>query len=112
MKRIEKPWGYELIWADTDQYVSKILHIHAGHSLSRQYHNQKDETFLIWDGEVQLEIGSPVEEVFHMAPGDIYHCPPKTIHRLIAKKDSDVLEVSTAHLDDVVRLEDNYGRNS
>lgn len=112
MRRVEKPWGYELIWAETDQYVAKILHINAGHSLSRQYHNQKDETFLVWSGEMKLEIGFPVEEVFFMKGGDTYHCPPKTIHRMIAQTDTDVLEVSTPQLDDVVRLEDNYGRNS
>lgn len=112
MKRIEKPWGYELIWAETDQYVAKILHINAGHSLSRQYHNQKDETILVWSGEVELEIGFPVEEIVYMRAGDTYHCLPKIIHRLVGKKDSDILEVSTSHLNDLVRLEDNYGRNS
>lgn len=112
MRKIEKPWGYELIWAETDKYVGKVLHITAGHSLSRQYHNQKDETFLVWTGEIQLEIGSPVTEVLYMKAGDTYHCSPKTVHRLIANQDTDVLEVSTSHLDDVVRIEDNYGRNS
>lgn len=112
MKKVQKPWGYELIWAETNQYVAKILHINAGHSLSRQYHNQKDETFLVWSGQIKLEIGSPVEEIFYMVPGDTYHCLPKTIHRLVADQDTDVLEVSTSHLDDIIRLEDNYGRNS
>jgi mannose-6-phosphate isomerase len=112
MKKIEKPWGYELIWAETDKYIAKILHINAGHSLSRQYHNQKEETFLVWSGTLKLEIGFPVEDVFYMGPGNTYHCSPKTIHRLIADQEVDVLEVSTPYLNDVIRLEDKYGRNS
>jgi mannose-6-phosphate isomerase-like protein (cupin superfamily) len=110
MRRVEKPWGYELIWAETEHYVAKILHINAGHSLSRQYHEHKEETFMVWFGEIALEIGHPVEEVFYMKGGDTYHCPPKTIHRMTAKVDTDVVEVSTPQLNDIVRLEDNYGR--
>lgn len=110
MKKIDKPWGYELIWAQTDDYVGKILHINAGHKLSRQFHNIKEETFLVEKGEMKLEIGHPVHEILNMKEMDIYHCPPKTIHRMIAVTDVDVIEVSTNHLDDVVRLEDDYNR--
>jgi mannose-6-phosphate isomerase len=111
MRRVDKPWGYELIWAQTERYVGKILHINAGQELSRQYHNVKDETFLVETGEMDLEIGSGADKkTQRMKARDAYHCPPKTIHRMIAVTDVDVIEVSTPELDDVVRLEDAYGR--
>ena len=110
MEKIDKPWGFEIIWAKTDKYVGKVLHINAGHKLSRQYHNFKDETFLVWSGEMQLELGNPVEEIIYMKPGQNFHCPAKTIHRMIAITDVEVLEASTSELDDVVRVEDDYGR--
>ena len=111
MRRVEKPWGYEIIWAETARYVGKVLHIHAGQKLSRQYHNLKDETFLVQKGKMDLEIGQGAEmKVLHMDEGQSFHCPPKTIHRMVAVTDVDVLEVSTPELDDVVRLEDAYGR--
>jgi mannose-6-phosphate isomerase-like protein (cupin superfamily) len=111
MRRVEKPWGYELIWAETSRYVGKVLHIAKGQRLSRQYHNQKEETFLIQSGEMDLEIGQGDGiRTIHMKPTDTYHCLPKTIHRMIAVTDVDVVEVSTPELDDVVRLEDAYGR--
>ncbi len=110
MRKIDKPWGYELIWAETNNYVGKILHIASGHKLSRQFHNIKEETFLVKEGEMNLEIGYPVEQTIHMTSGMSFHCSPKTIHRMIAITDVDVIEVSTNHLDDVVRLEDAYGR--
>ncbi|APS00384.1 cupin [Pajaroellobacter abortibovis] len=113
MQHIEKPWGYELIWASTKHYVGKILHIRAGHCLSRQYHNRKEETFLVQQGEMDLEIGQGSElKIISMKALDRFHCPPKTIHRMIARTDVDVIEVSTHELDDVVRLEDRYGRSS
>jgi mannose-6-phosphate isomerase-like protein (cupin superfamily) len=111
MRRVEKPWGYELIWAETDRYVGKVLHIHAGQKLSRQYHNRKDETFLVQSGTMDLEIGQgPELRVLRMNAQDSFHCAPKTVHRMVAVTDVDVVEVSTPELDDVVRLEDAYGR--
>jgi quercetin dioxygenase-like cupin family protein len=111
MRRVDKPWGHELIWAKTDRYVGKLLHIHAGGRLSRQYHRVKDETLLMVEGEMDLEIG-PVGslELRRMRRGDVFHVAPGTIHRMIAITDVDLVEVSTPELDDVVRIEDAYGR--
>jgi mannose-6-phosphate isomerase len=111
MRRVSKPWGYEIVWAETDRYVGKILHIAAGQKLSRQYHRAKDETFLVETGEMDLEIGQGAElRVIRMGVRDSFHCAPHTVHRMVAITDVDVLEVSTPELDDVVRLEDAYGR--
>ena len=111
MRRVEKPWGYELIWAEAAGYVGKILHIKAGQKLSRQYHNRKEETFLVQTGEMDLEIGTGDElRTIRMKALDTFHCVPKTVHRMVAVTDVDVVEVSTPELDDVVRLEDAYGR--
>jgi mannose-6-phosphate isomerase len=111
MRRVDKPWGYELIWAETSRYVGKILHITAGQRLSRQYHDVKEETFLVQTGEMDLEIGADAErKTLRMKPLDVFHCLPKTIHRMVAVTDVDVVEVSTPELGDVVRLEDAYGR--
>jgi mannose-6-phosphate isomerase-like protein (cupin superfamily) len=111
MRRVDKPWGYELIWAETPRYVGKILHIAAGQKLSRQYHKKKEETFLVQAGQMDLELGQGAEiRTLRMNPQDTYHCVPGTIHRMVAVTDVDVLEVSTPELDDVVRLEDVYGR--
>jgi len=111
MRRVDKPWGYELIWAEAEKYVGKILHITAGQRLSRQYHNRKEETFLVQSGEMDLEIGEGASlRTLHMKAHDTFHCLPKTVHRMIAVTDVDVVEVSTPELDDVVRLEDSYGR--
>jgi mannose-6-phosphate isomerase-like protein (cupin superfamily) len=111
MTRVEKPWGYELHWALTDRYVGKVLHVNAGHALSLQYHHRKDETILLWSGRILMEIqeaaGLAKRE---MQPGDRLHITPGTIHRMTAIEDSDIIEVSTPELDDVVRLEDRYGR--
>lgn len=111
MRKVDKPWGHEIIWAATDRYVGKVLFIRAGQRLSRQYHRLKDETFLVKSGEMRLEVG-PVDavEAITMTEGDTYHCAPLTIHRMIAVTDVEVVEVSTPELDDVVRLEDAYGR--
>jgi mannose-6-phosphate isomerase len=112
IKRVEKPWGYELIFAHTDRYVGKILHIDAGQALSLQYHEVKDETLHLLEGTYELEVeeeGSMVRRT--MKPGDTYHIPPNTKHRMTTDTDScDILEVSTPELEDVVRLEDRYGR--
>jgi mannose-6-phosphate isomerase-like protein (cupin superfamily) len=111
MRRVNKPWGHEIVWAETDCYVGKVLHIRAGHSLSRQYHLKKDETFLVQSGEMDLEVGQgPEMRVIRMQPHDSFHCAPRTVHRMVAVTDVDVIEVSTPELDDVVRLEDAYGR--
>ncbi len=111
MRRVDKPWGHELIWAETARYVGKILHIRAGHRLSRQYHRVKEETLLVQSGEMDLEIGAAgAVETRRMRAGDVFHVAPGTIHRMIGVTDVDVLEVSTPELDDVVRLDDAYGR--
>ena len=109
--RVEKPWGYELHWAKTDRYVGKLIHINAGHALSLQYHNRKDETIFLWSGRLLFEIdrGNGLEQ-HEVTPGRPFHVTPGTIHRMTALEDCDVFEVSTPELDDVVRLEDRYGR--
>jgi len=111
MRRVEKPWGHEIIWAETDRYVAKVLFIKQGERLSRQYHRKKDETFFVETGEMSLEVGEPPSaKVIEMKAGDTFHCPPGTVHRMHGKTDVRVFEVSTPELDDVVRLEDAYGR--
>ena len=111
--RVDKPWGYELHWAKTDRYVGKILHIKAGHALSLQYHNQKDETIFLHAGRMLFEIGGPDGALVRreMTPGESVRVTPKTVHRMTAIEDCDVLEASTPELDDVVRLDDRYGRS-
>jgi mannose-6-phosphate isomerase len=111
MRRVDKPWGFEIIWAETARYVGKVLHIHAGHRLSRQYHKVKEETLMVQEGEMDLEVGpADAVELRRMKKGDTFHVLPGTIHRMVAVTDVAVLEVSTPELDDVVRLEDVYGR--
>ena len=111
MRKVDKPWGHELIWAETPRYVGKSLHIKQGHRLSRQFHRLKDETFFVQTGTMTLELGPDEKrELLTMGPGDTYHCVPGTIHRMVAVTDVDLMEVSTPELDDVVRLEDCYGR--
>jgi mannose-6-phosphate isomerase len=112
-RRVEKPWGYELIWAHADAYVGKLLFVKAGESLSLQFHRIKDESWLVQDGRAQLELGAPGDAVLRtevVGPGAAFHYPPGTVHRVTALEDTTILEVSTPHLDDVVRLEDAYGR--
>jgi quercetin dioxygenase-like cupin family protein len=109
--RVPKPWGYELHWAKTDRYVGKLIHVNKGHALSLQYHNKKDETIYLHAGLLLFEIqedGKLVQR--EMKPGDRIHVPPPTVHRMTALEDCDIFEVSTPELDDVVRLEDRYGR--
>ncbi len=109
--RVEKPWGYELHWAKSDRYVGKVLHITAGHALSLQYHNVKDETIFVWAGRLRFEIEVDGQLVSRdLERGASVHVPPGTIHRMTAIDDCDVLEVSTPELDDIVRMEDRYGR--
>jgi quercetin dioxygenase-like cupin family protein len=108
---VDKPWGYELHWAVTERYVGKVLHVNAGHALSLQYHNRKEETILLWAGRLLYEIQDGDSLAKHdLRPGDRMHVPPGTIHRMTAVEDCDIFEVSTPDLDDVVRLEDRYGR--
>jgi mannose-6-phosphate isomerase-like protein (cupin superfamily) len=111
--RVEKPWGYELHWAKTERYVGKLIHVNKGHALSLQYHNLKDETIYLHSGKLLFEIdegkGNGLEQR-EMHPGQCVHVTPKTIHRMTAIEDSDIFEVSTPELHDVVRLEDRYGR--
>lgn len=109
--RVDKPWGHELVWALTDRYVGKILHVKAGHILSLQYHNRKDETMHVLTGELILRTrpGTDLTERT-LRRGESVHIPPRLIHQIEAVVDSDVLEASTADLDDLVRLEDRYGR--
>ena len=111
-RRVEKPWGYELIWAHTERYVGKLLHVKQGHKLSLQYHNQKDETIYLHSGRLLFEIAEQGRDLEkrEMHPGDRVHITPRTVHRMTAIEDSDIFEVSTPELDDVVRLEDRYGR--
>ncbi len=113
-RRIDKPWGYELIWAHTDRYVGKVLHVNAGHILSCQYHNVKDETMHVLSGALILRLW-PSEgaepEIRAFRAGDSVHIPALTIHQIEAVVDSDVLEASTPELDDLVRLNDRYGRS-
>lgn len=111
IERVKKPWGYEIIFARTERYVGKILHLNAGHRLSLQYHEMKDETVYVISGEVDLiveEDGSLVTR--RLAPGESYRIRPGVRHRLVAGADADLAEVSTPEVNDVVRLEDEYGR--
>lgn len=109
--RVEKPWGYELVWAHTGRYVGKTLHIKKGEALSLQYHRKKDETIHLLRGLMRLEIErGGKRSLLRLRPGDCFRITPKTRHRMTALKDCDVLEASTPELSDVVRLEDRYGR--
>jgi mannose-6-phosphate isomerase len=112
VKRIEKPWGYELVWATTDRYCAKLLFVKAGESLSLQFHRRKDETIYVHSGRMQFEMGDPGKPVDTevVGPGRSFHLPPGTVHRLHALDDTVLLEASTPETDDVVRLEDRYGR--
>lgn len=112
MNRVDKPWGHELIWAKTDRYVGKILHIKAGEALSLQYHRQKDETVMVLSGRMRFEYFADGEapKTVELGPREPFHITPGLRHRMIAVEDTDVVEVSTTELDDVVRLDDRYGR--
>ncbi|MBI4516629.1 MAG: cupin domain-containing protein [Deltaproteobacteria bacterium] len=111
-RRVAKPWGYELIWAHTERYAGKILHIEQGHALSYQYHRQKDETIYLLSGRLQLEVaqGDEPPRRLLLSPGDSFRIYSGLRHRMVALESCDVLEASTPELDDVVRLHDNYGR--
>ena len=112
-KRVDKPWGYELIWALTDKYCGKLLFVRAGEELSLQFHNVKDESWLVHEGRAELELARAGEAVTVreiVGPGAAFRFEPGTVHRLRALEDTTVLEVSTPDIGDVVRLEDRYGR--
>lgn len=109
---VDKPWGHELIWAKTDRYVGKLLRIDAGQALSFQYHEVKEETIYVLSGTLTLHVavGEDEPSVIELAPGETFHITPGLRHRFEAKEAVELLEVSTPELDDVVRLEDRYGR--
>jgi mannose-6-phosphate isomerase-like protein (cupin superfamily) len=112
-QRVEKPWGHELIWALADDYAGKLLAVKAGQKLSLQFHRQKDESWYLLEGRAEVEFGGPGEKVTTsevVVPGAAFRIRPGTVHRIRALEDTVMLEVSTPHLDDVVRLEDQYGR--
>ena len=109
---VDKPWGHEEVFAETSSYVGKILFIRKGEALSLQYHEVKEETLRVLDGELELVVGRDPDslESHRLESGAVFHVTPGTLHRMIAVSDCRLLEVSTNHLDDVVRLEDRYGR--
>ena len=112
-KRVDKPWGYELIWALTERYCGKLLVVRAGHELSLQFHREKDESWYVLEGRAKVELAAvgervPSSEV--VTPGAAFRITPGTVHRVSALDDTTILEVSTPQLEDVVRLEDLYGR--
>ncbi len=111
VRMVQKPWGHETIWAHTEHYVGKVLHVKAGHALSLQYHNMKDETIHLLRGEMiyRVKQGDTLVELPFRA-GQSYRNTPGTVHQMEAVTDCDILESSTPHLDDVVRLTDRYGR--
>jgi len=107
--KIQKPWGHEIIWAQTENYVGKVLFIKAGHRLSKQYHEQKEETVYVASGVLYNYDENDQIERFY--PGESFHVSPGQIHRFGANESNvKIIEVSTPHLDDVVRLEDDYDR--
>ena len=112
VKRIDKPWGYELLYATTELYCGKVIFIRSGEQLSLQFHKKKDETIFVQLGRMELEIGEPGKPVDTevVGPGRAFRLRPGTVHRMRALEDTTILEVSTPELDDVVRLEDRYGR--
>ena len=114
VRRVDKPWGHEIIFALTDRYCGKVLFVRAEQALSLQYHDVKDEAWYVESGTATLELGTVGEEdalrTITLGPGDALHFRPGTIHRVTAIEDITILEVSTPELDDVVRLEDRYGR--
>lgn len=111
MLRVDKPWGYELRFICTDRYAGKLIFIKAGSQLSLQYHEKKDEAFLVHRGTLELVLGRGEDQrVERLEAGGSWHVTPGTVHRFRAVTDVELFEVSTPELDDVVRLEDDYGR--
>ena len=112
--RVDKPWGWEIRWAVTDRYLGKILHVNRGEALSLQYHRLKDECLLVVSGQMDLELDDEQGrlQTFRMGPGDTVHVVTGRRHRMTAVEDVEIFEVSTPEIDDVVRLEDRYGREA
>jgi mannose-6-phosphate isomerase len=112
VERIEKPWGHEIVFARTDRYCGKVLFVRKGEQLSLQFHRRKDEVIYVHEGRIELEIGDPggALDVEVVGPGKAFRIAPGVVHRWLALEDAVVLEVSTPELEDVVRLEDRYGR--
>jgi len=111
--RVEKPWGHELIWAKTEEYAGKLLFVRAGQALSLQFHREKDESWYVLEGKAELELGEVGQAVLTsevVGPGAAFRFRPGTVHRVTAVEDTTILEVSTPQLDDIIRLEDSYGR--
>jgi mannose-6-phosphate isomerase len=111
--KIDKPWGHELMWALTDDYCGKLLFVRAGESLSLQFHREKDESWLVHSGRARLDMAAPGEKVPRsevVGPGAAFRILPGTVHRVTALDDTTIIEVSTPQIEDVVRLEDRYGR--
>jgi mannose-6-phosphate isomerase-like protein (cupin superfamily) len=112
-QRVEKPWGHELIWALSEHYAGKLLHVNAGQQLSLQFHREKDESWYVLEGRAEIELAAAGETLTAteiVTPGAAFRFKPGTVHRVLALEDTTILEVSTAQLDDIVRLEDVYGR--
>jgi mannose-6-phosphate isomerase-like protein (cupin superfamily) len=111
-RKVKKPWGHELWWAHTDAYAGKILHVRQGHRLSLQFHERKDESAYLLSGRLLLFKGPSEEELasVELGPGSVWRNVPGQVHTIEALEDCEVLEVSTPELDDVVRLQDSYGR--
>jgi mannose-6-phosphate isomerase len=112
-EKVEKPWGYELIWAKTEDYAGKVLFVRAGQALSLQFHREKDESWYVLEGRAELQLGEAGQAVLTrevVGPGAAFRFRPGTVHRIRAVEDTTILEVSTPQVDDVVRLEDEYGR--
>jgi mannose-6-phosphate isomerase len=112
-RRVDKPWGHELIWALTEEYCGKVLFVRAGESLSLQFHREKDESWYVQSGRAQVQIGAVGEAMLTtevLSAGAALRFRPGTVHRVTALEDTTILEVSTPQIEDVVRLEDIYGR--
>lgn len=111
-RRVPKPWGFEIIWAETERYAGKMLHIERGHALSLQYHQRKDETIYVLSGLLDLEFGGPEQPLrtVRLGPGQSFRVRPLLRHRMTAVETCELVEASTPELDDVVRLDDRYGR--
>ena len=111
MEKINKPWGYELVWAKTDDYIAKVIFIAPGHRLSKQYHEKKEETVYVLEGTLVNLDGNDNKSWF--SEGQVFHVNPGQVHRFCATQNEyvKIMEVSTNHMSDVVRLDDDYGRN-
>ena len=112
-RRVEKPWGYELIWALSEHYCGKLLFVRTGEALSLQFHREKDESWHVYSGRAEIElagVGEALTAKEIVGAGACFRLRPGTVHRIRALEDTTILEVSTPHLEDVVRLEDRYGR--